>query len=83
MIVDKKGFILTNDHVIDQATKIQVALDGDSNHYNARVIGTDKDTDLAVIKIEADHDLASRRSWATPMACRWAIGCWLLAARSV
>ncbi len=57
VIVDKKGFILTNDHVIDQATKIQVALDGDSNHYSARVVGFDKDTDLAVIKIEADHDL--------------------------
>ena len=57
LIVDKRGFILTNDHVIDQATKIQVALDGDSGHYSARVIGTDKDTDLAVIKIEADHDL--------------------------
>jgi serine protease Do len=57
VIVDKKGFILTNDHVIDGATKIQVALDGDPTHYSARVIGTDKDTDLAVIKIEADHDL--------------------------
>jgi serine protease Do len=57
VIVDKKGFILTNDHVIDQATKIEVALDGDSNHYNGKVIGFDKDTDLAVIKIEADHDL--------------------------
>ena len=57
VIVDKKGFILTNDHVIDQATKIQVTFDGDPNHYNARVIGTDKETDLAVIKIEADHDL--------------------------
>jgi serine protease Do len=57
VIVDKKGFILTNDHVIDQATKIQVALAGDSNHYSARVVGFDKDTDLAVIKIDADHDL--------------------------
>ena len=57
VIVDKKGFILTNDHVIDQATKIEVALDGDSSHYSARVVGFDKDTDLAVIKIEADHDL--------------------------
>jgi serine protease Do len=57
VIVDKRGFILTNDHVIDEATKIQVALDGDGNHYNARVIGTDQDTDLAVIKIDADHDL--------------------------
>jgi serine protease Do len=57
VIVDKKGFILTNDHVIDEATKIQVALDGDGHHYSARVIGADKDTDLAVIKIDADHDL--------------------------
>src|SRR5271170_1580459 len=57
VIVDKKGFILTNDHVIDQATKIQVALDGDATKYNARVIGFDKDTDLAVVKIEADHEL--------------------------
>jgi len=57
VIVDKKGFILTNDHVIDQATKIQVVLDGDPAHYSAKVIGTDKDTDLAVIKIEIDHEL--------------------------
>jgi serine protease Do len=57
VIVDKKGFILTNDHVVDQATKIQVAVAGDSSHYSARVVGFDKDTDLAVIKIEADHDL--------------------------
>jgi serine protease Do len=57
VIVDKKGFILTNDHVIDQATKIQVALDGDPTKYNGRVVGFDKDTDLAVVKIDADHDL--------------------------
>ena len=61
VIVDKKGFILTNDHVIDQATKIQVSMDGDPAKYNARVIGTDKDTDLAVIKIEADHELPVAR----------------------
>ncbi len=61
VIVDKKGFILTNDHVIDQATKIQVSLDGDPNRYNAHVIGTDTDTDLAVIKIDADHDLPVAR----------------------
>jgi serine protease Do len=57
VIVDKKGFIVTNDHVIDQATKIQVSLDGDPTKYNARVIGADKETDVAVIKIEADHEL--------------------------
>jgi len=57
VVVDKKGFILTNDHVIDEATKIQVELDGDPTHYSAKVIGTDKDTDLAVIKIETDREL--------------------------
>jgi serine protease Do len=57
VLVDKKGFILTNDHVIDQATKIQVTLDGDATKYNGRVIGFDKETDLAVVKIDADHDL--------------------------
>jgi serine protease Do len=56
VLVDKKGFVLTNDHVIDQATKIQVALDGDPTKYNARVIGFDKETDLAVVKIESDHE---------------------------
>jgi serine protease Do len=61
VIVDKKGFILTNDHVIDGATKIQVSLDGDLMHYNARVIGTDKDTDLAVIKIDAGRELPVAR----------------------
>jgi serine protease Do len=57
VIVDKKGFILTNEHVIDDATRIQVSLDGDSRRFTARVIGSDKDTDLAVIKIDAEEDL--------------------------
>src|SRR5215470_16351296 len=61
VIVDKKGFILTNDHVIDQATKIQVEMDGDPTHYSAKVIGTDKDTDVAVIKVEAGRELPVAR----------------------
>jgi serine protease Do len=61
VIVDPKGFILTNDHVIDQANKIEVTLDGDSSHYTARLVGTDKDTDLAVIKIEATHELPTAK----------------------
>jgi serine protease Do len=61
VIVDPKGFILTNDHVIDQASKIEVTLDGDSAHYTARLVGTDKDTDLAVIKIEANHELPTAK----------------------
>jgi serine protease Do len=57
VIVDKKGFILTNNHVIEQATKIQVQLNGDATKYTARLIGADEETDIAVIKVEASKDL--------------------------
>ena len=57
VIVDRKGFILTNNHVVDQATKIQVQLNGETTKYNAKVVGVDEETDLAVIKIEPGKDL--------------------------
>src|SRR5882724_1226060 len=57
VIVDKRGYVLTNNHVVEQATKIQVQLDGDPAKYTAKVIGVDEDTDLAVIKIEATKEL--------------------------
>jgi serine protease Do len=57
VIVDKHGYILTNNHVIEQATKIQVQLNGDATRYTAKVVGTDEDTDLAVIKIDANKEL--------------------------
>jgi len=57
VIVDRKGFILTNNHVVDQATKIQVQLNGETQKYPAKVIGVDEETDLAVIKIESGKDL--------------------------
>jgi serine protease Do len=61
VIVDKRGYVLTNNHVVEQATKIQVSLDGDPNKYTAKVIGVDEDTDLAVIKIEAGKDLPTAK----------------------
>jgi serine protease Do len=61
VIVDKKGFILTNNHVVEQATKIQVQLHGESTRYTAKVIGTDEETDLAVIKIDANRDFATAK----------------------
>src|SRR6202521_1158639 len=57
VIVDKKGFILTNNHVVDQATKVQVTLNGEQTQYTAKVIGVDEETDLAILKIEVGHDL--------------------------
>lgn len=53
VIVDSKGYIVTNNHVIDGARKINVKLhNGDS--YSARLISTDPMTDVAVIKISAE-----------------------------
>ncbi len=51
-IYSPDGYIVTNNHVVENATGIQVALQ-DGSTYDARVIGTDPDTDLAVIKIDA------------------------------
>jgi serine protease Do len=61
VIVDKKGYILTNNHVVDQATKIQVTFNGEQTPYTAKVIGTDEETDLAVIKIDVGHDLPAAK----------------------
>ncbi len=60
-IVDSKGYIITNNHVIEKADKIYVKLAGDPDSVDqgrpARVIGTDKATDLAVIKIDTNTPL--------------------------
>jgi len=57
MLTDKKGFILTNRHVIEQATKIQVQLADDPTLYTAKLVGEDMETDLAVIKIDLNREL--------------------------
>ncbi|MDE3200738.1 MAG: trypsin-like peptidase domain-containing protein [Acidobacteriota bacterium] len=61
MIVDPKGYIVTNNHVIEKADKIYVKLSTDPDNSDpgrpARVIGVDKATDLAVIKIDTDKPL--------------------------
>jgi serine protease Do len=55
-IVDSKGYILTNYHVIDEASRIIVGLQS-GEKYRATVKGVDPDTDVAVLKIDAPHDL--------------------------
>jgi serine protease Do len=54
VIVSPDGYIVTNNHVVDNATQIRVTLN-DRRVFTARVIGTDKLTDLAVIKINASN----------------------------
>jgi serine protease Do len=56
-IVDKNGYIITNHHVVDSADKIVVKIHNDETEYKAKVIGFDKETDLAVIKISPNKPL--------------------------
>jgi serine protease Do len=59
-IVDPKGYIITNNHVVEKADRILVRLASDPDGAQARpakVVGVDKFTDIAVIKIETDHPL--------------------------
>ncbi len=56
-IVDKAGYILTNFHVIDDASRISVKLQS-GEEFVAKVVGTDEETDLAVLKIEAGKELS-------------------------
>lgn len=55
-IVDKAGYILTNYHVIDDASRITVRLQS-TEEFVAKIIGIDEETDLAVLKIDAGRDL--------------------------
>nr|VFK33684.1 MAG: serine protease DegS/serine protease DegQ [Candidatus Kentron sp. MB]VFK76302.1 MAG: serine protease DegS/serine protease DegQ [Candidatus Kentron sp. MB] len=54
VIISKKGYVLTNNHVIADADQIQVMLQ-DERKARAKVVGTDLDTDLAVLKIQLDR----------------------------
>ena len=54
VILSEDGFIVTNNHVIERAQKIKVILN-DKQEYDARLIGADPSTDLALVKIEAEN----------------------------
>jgi serine protease Do len=81
-IVDPRGYIITNNHVVDKADKIYVRLSTDpdngpdSEGRPAKVIGTDKDTDIAVIKIDSDKPLPAVKLGNSDGA---QVGDWVLA----
>ncbi len=54
VIVSEQGLILTNNHVVASADEIEIAL-ADGRKLSAKVVGTDPDTDLALIKVDAEH----------------------------
>ena len=55
-IIDKHGYIVTNNHVVENATAIKVSL-SDMEEFEAKVVGRDPQTEVALIKIEAQRDL--------------------------
>src|SRR5579863_1249624 len=59
VVVDGKGYILTNRHVVEKADRIRVRFTDDAPgvQHDAKVVGTDQETDLAVIKVDVDHPL--------------------------
>jgi serine protease Do len=54
VIVSPEGYILTNNHVVDGATDVKVTL-SDKREFQARIVGTDPKTDVAVLKIDASN----------------------------
>jgi serine protease Do len=57
-VVDAKGYVLTNRHVVDGAEQVQVTL-SNGHHYKAKVVGEDGRTDIALLKIEPHEPLAT------------------------
>lgn len=55
-IIDKDGFIVTNNHVIEDADEIKVKLKN-GKEFEAKVVGRDSNTDIALIKLKSDEDL--------------------------
>jgi serine protease Do len=52
VVVDRHGYILTNFHVVEDASRVQVKFNNDPTEYSAKLVGSDPETDLAVIKLE-------------------------------
>jgi serine protease Do len=61
VVVDKAGYILTNNHVIEKADRIQVKFPNDPVDYDAKVIGFDPPTDLAVIRVDGKKNPSPAR----------------------
>jgi serine protease Do len=79
VIVDEHGYIITNRHVVEGVDRVRVRLVEDETLYDARLIGSDEETDIAVIKIDA-----GRKLQPAPFgnATAVAVGDWALAVGS-
>jgi serine protease Do len=81
VVVDPKGYIVTNRHVVEKADRIRVRFQDDTpgTQHDAKVIGTDQETDLAVIKVDVSRQLpAAKMGNSDSME----VGDWVLAVGS-
>ena len=74
-IIDPSGYVVTDDHVVENAEKVTVIVQ-DTTEYAARIVGRDPLTDLALLKIDAERPLSYVR-WGDSDAAR--VGDWVLA----
>lgn len=74
VIISSDGYIVTNNHVVDDAVNVQVILD-DNRKFTAKVIGKDANTDIALVKIDADN--LPYLTWGDSDALK--LGQWVLA----
>lgn len=85
ILIDKKGIIVTNNHVIEGATEVVVSFDGEKTDHKAKILGADPKTDLAVLKVDdvknlpppaewADSDSVETGDWAVAIGSPFALG---------
>ncbi len=74
-IIDPEGYVVTNNHVIDEASGIKVTL-SDGKQYDAKLLGADPQTDLALLKIDATDKLPAIE-WGDSDALK--VGDWVIA----
>jgi serine protease Do len=81
VVVDSKGYIVTNRHVVEKADRVRVRFQDDPPgvQHEAKVIGTDQETDLAVVKVEVDHPIPSAKMGNSDSI---QVGDWVLAVGS-
>ena len=72
VVIDGRGLVLTNAHVVDQVSTVNVTL-SDGEQRDGEVIGQDPVTDLALVKLSG-RALPSRQRWGTPRPWRLVIG---------
>ena len=79
ILVNADGILLTNQHVVANAEKITVVIPGNKHKYNATIVGTDKQTDLAIIKIQPDDFVTNLQYPALGDSDAIKVGQWVIA----